>query len=119
MAISVKELIEKKEAIEQAKKARFDIQTSAGVMTVKLPTRALVLEATSLEDSDSYVIINSVVEPNLKDSKLLEAFGCLEPTVLPEKLFEPGEVAAISVKLMELAGFRKNIRAEMHEEAKN
>jgi hypothetical protein len=60
-----------------------------------------------------------VVAPDLKDSKLLKTFECLEPTDLPEKLFQPGEVAALSVKIMQLAGYRKEIHAEIHETAKN
>jgi hypothetical protein len=119
MAISIAELIEKKEAIEAAKKAQYDVETSAGVMTCKLPSRTLVMESLNLDDADSYIVVNCVVEPDLKDAKLLKAFGCMEPTDLPDKLFEPGEVAAISVKLMSLAGFRKNIRADIHETVKN
>ncbi|MBO5652370.1 MAG: hypothetical protein J6O13_09570 [Selenomonas sp.] len=119
MAVSIKELIENKEAIEAAKKAQYDLETSVGTLTVKLPSRALVLEALSLDDSDSYIIVNSVVAPDLKDSKLLKTFECLEPTDLPEKLFQPGEVAALSVKIMQLAGYRKEIHAEIHETAKN
>ena len=68
MAISVKELIEKKEVIEAAKNAKYDLETSAGVMTVKLPTRADIMEALSLENPDSYLIVNTVVEPNLTES---------------------------------------------------
>lgn len=119
MAISVKELIENKEAIEGSKKARYDLETSAGVMTFKLPSRALVLEAMQLEDPDSYVIVNCAVEPNLRDPELLKAYGCMEPTDLPDKIFEAGEVPALSGKLSGLAGFRKNIHAEVHEVVKN
>lgn len=119
MAISIKELIEKKEVIEAAKNAKYDLETSAGVMTVKLPTRADIMEALSLENPDSYLIVNAVVEPNLKDSALLKAYGCLEPTDIPEKIFEAGEVNAISGKIMRLAGVSKNIHAEIHEEVKN
>jgi hypothetical protein len=118
-AISVNDLIQKKEAIEASKKAKYDIETSAGTMTVKLPTRAFILEAMALEDPDAYIIVNNVVEPDLKDSKLLKAYGCMEPTDIVDKIFEAGEVGAISLHIMKLAGNRKNIRSEVHEEVKN
>lgn len=119
MAISIAELIEKKEAIEASKKAKYDIETSAGTMTVKLPSRAFILEAMGVEDSDSYLIVNSVVEPDLKDSKLLKAYGCMEPTDIVDKIFEAGEVGAISTTILRLAGNKRNIRTEVHEEVKN
>lgn len=119
MAISIAELIEKKEAIEASKKAKYDVETSAGTMTVKLPTRAFILEALALDDPDSYIIVNSVVEPDLKDSKLLKAYGCLEPTDIVDKIFEAGEIGALSMHILKLVGNRKNIRSEVHEEAKN
>lgn len=119
MAISVAELINKKESIEAAKKARYDIETSAGTMTVKLPTRAFVLEAMGVEDSDAYLIVNCVVEPDLKDSKLLKAYGCMEPMDIVDKIFEAGEVGVISSTIMKLIGNKRNIRSEVHEEVKN
>ena len=119
MAISINDLIAKKEAIEATKKVQYDIETSAGVMTFKLPPRNIVFEALPMDDSDSYIVINSVVEPDLKDGKLMKAFGCLEPMDVPAKIFLPGEVGSISGKLMELAGYRKNIKAEIHETVKN
>ncbi len=119
MAISIAELINKKEEIENAKKALYDIETSAGVMTVKLPTRAFILEALGVEDSDAYLIVNSVVEPDLKDSKLLKAYGCMEPTDIVDKIFQASEIAAISNAITQLVGARKNIHTEIHNEVKN
>ena len=57
MAVSIKELIAKKEALTQRKKQKYDIETSAGVLTVKMPSRAHVAELLKLEDSDAHLII--------------------------------------------------------------
>ena len=119
MAVSIKELIEQKEAMEKRKQVLYDIKTSAGVITVKKPSRALAAEVIDLEDGDPYIIMECTVNPNLKDNELLGAFGCLEPTDLPEKIFEAGEVNAIARKIMENAGYRKDVVSEVHETVKN
>ena len=119
MAVSVKELIEQKELLTERKKALFDIKTSVGVITVKKPSRALAAETIDMEDGDSYIVMECTVEPNLKDPGLLKAFDCLEPTDLPEKIFESGEVTAIARKIMEHAHYRKDVVSEVHETVKN
>lgn len=119
MAISVKELIEKRETIKERKSRLFDLTTSAGVITVKQPTVALVDEAIQTTNDDAYLIIECTVNPNLKDKSLLDAYGCLEPTDIPEKIFDAGEVRSIARKIMECAGFRKDIQSEIHKEIKN
>ena len=43
MAVSIEELIEMKEAVATAKKEKYDMETSIGVITVKKPTAAMVL----------------------------------------------------------------------------
>ena len=119
MAISVKELIEQRETVEKRKKVQYDLETSVGTITIKQPSRAVAAEAIGMEDGDPYIIVECTVAPNFKDKNLLEAYGCVEPTDLPIKLFQAGEVNAIARKIMECAGYRKDIRAELHETAKN
>jgi len=119
MAVSIKELIEQKETVQARKSKLYDITTSVGIITVKQPSRALVAETVNMEDSDPYVIMECVVEPNLKDKTLLEAYGCAEPTDLPGKLFLSGEVNAVARKIFEVAGYRKDVQAEVHEAVKN
>ena len=77
MAVSIKDLIAKKEALTQRKKQKYDIETSAGILTVKMPTRSHVAELLKLEDSDAHLIIGYDVEPNLRDPHLQEAYCCL------------------------------------------
>ena len=119
MAVSIKELIEQKEAAQARKRKLFDLTTSVGVITFKQPSRALVAETIDMEDSDPYLIMECAVEPNLKDRTLMEAYGCAEPTDVPDKLFTSGEVNMIARKLYAIAGYRKEIQSEVHEAAKN
>lgn len=105
MAVSIKELIEKKEELANKKKRKYDIETSAGKMTVKLPTRSYVAEVMKLEGSDELLFLDCIIEPSLKDAGLQEAYGCLELTDIIGKLFDAGEIPGLGRKVMELAGY--------------
>lgn len=50
MAISVKDLIAKKEALSNKKKELYDLTTSIGVITVAKPSDTLATEAMELTD---------------------------------------------------------------------
>ena len=119
MAVSIKELIEKKEALALRKKQKYDIETSAGVMAVKLPTRSYVAEIMELDGSDELLLLECIVSPNLKDTGLQEAYGCLEPVDIIGKLFDAGEIPGLGRKIMKLAGYGRDIRTTLHEDAKN
>lgn len=118
MAISVKELIEQKEKIEGNKKALYDLETSIGVITVKQPTASFVADVINLDDSDKLVVFDNIVEPDLKNKELQNAYNCIEPTDIVEKLFKAGEVNNIAMAIMRCAGYR-SVEAKLHEELKN
>lgn len=122
MAVSIQDLINKKDGIVAGRTATYDLETSIGTITVKKPSRAFVLEALGLSDaaeSDAYMVLNMTAEPNLKDTELQKAYGCMDPLDIIGKLFDSGETAAISKAIMKCAGYGDNIKAEVHEEAKN
>lgn len=120
MAVSIKELIERREEIAANKKTLYDLETSIGTITIKQPSRMLVSEAQDLETgADEYLILNTVVEPNLKDKSLQQTFECTVPTDIVERLFMAGEIGMIATKIIQCAGYRKDIKAEIHEAAKN
>lgn len=63
-----------------------------------------------VKDIDMYklqvlTIIEGVVEPNLKDKKLLEHFNCPTPEDLVRKLLLPGEITDLYNRITELSGF--------------
>ena len=110
MAVSVKELIEKKDAIAANKAATVKFVTSIGTVVVKKPTKSMVLEALGREsDGDAYLILQQVVEPDLKDSALQDAYGCVEPLDIVEKLFMPGEIVNFSRAIMKTSGYGVDI----------
>ncbi len=52
-------------------------------------------------------VLDGVVEPNLKDKKLLDHFKCATPKELIKKLFLAGEIAELSNAITELSGYDK------------
>ncbi len=119
MAVSVQDLIKQKEAITGKKKALYDLQTSIGTITVKLPSAAFLAEARDVTNTNEYGIFHLTVAPDLKDKSLQDAYGCAVPTDIVNKLFLPGEVVSIGNAIMELAGYGKNVDAKVHETVKN
>ena len=51
--------------------------------------------------------IDGVVEPSLKDQRLLAYFGCVTPKELVKKLFLAGEIAELSNVITVLSGYDK------------
>lgn len=121
MAVSIKDLISKKESITAGRKQTYDLETSIGTITVKKPSQAFVLEARGMEGSgDQYMILNMTISPNLKDSSLQTAYGCTEPTDIVDKLFDAGEVSRVARAIMACAGYSADdIERKVHEEVKN
>ena len=122
MAVSIQDLIDKKDGIVAGRTKTYDLETSIGTITVKKPSRAFILEALGLSnaaETDAYMVLHMTVDPNLKDAELQKAYGCMDPLDITSKLFDSGEVAAISKTIMRCAGYSDSIKAEVHEEAKN
>lgn len=119
--LSIKDLIAQRDVLEARKKETFELTTSIGTVLAVKPGRELVMEAGGMEtgEGDKYLIINCVQKPKLTDSELLSAFGCLEPTDIVDKLFDAGEVQAISRALMDCAGYGKDITKKVHADVKN
>ena len=120
MAISINELIAKKEELAAKKDTLYDMETSIGTITVKKPLKDMVAESLERDkQSDEYLILNQVVAPNLKDRALQEAYGCMEPLDIVGKIFEPGEIPAIAKEIVRTAGYGADIKVKIHEELKN
>lgn len=122
MAVTVADLIAKREEIKNKRKNLYDIETSIGTITVKQPTVQMVddmLKAKDGRQGDIDFVFDAVVEPNLKDTKLQEAFGCTAPSDIVPILFKPGEISQIVRAIMSCAGFGTGLEAKIHEEIKN
>lgn len=57
-------------------------------------------------------VLDGVVEPNLKDKKLLKHFSCITPKELVKKLFLAGEIAELSNVITELSGYDQSEQDE-------
>ena len=121
-AVTIEELIAQRELIDGRKNQLYELETSVGTIVVKQPTAALIAEADRMKDSsasNAFIVLECVVQPNLRDSKLQKEFGTFEPLDVVSKIFKYGEVFRIAEKLTELAGFKDNLTHKIHNEVKN
>lgn len=61
-----------------------------------------------VEKSQTFTVLNGVVEPNLKDKKLLEHYNVVTPKDLLKKLLLPGEIIILFNLINNLSGFGKD-----------
>lgn len=119
--VTIKDLIARKETIKERvnKTVQLHIKSLDGLITIQKPSRQLVLDALDMgkESGDSYMAYNTVIEPNLKDKELQEAYGCVAPMEIVDKIFEPGEVAQIAQECVILAGYGDSVK--LVDEVKN
>ena len=87
-----------------------DIQRSAIDLNKKGGLRNI-----NLYEMQVLTVIEGVIEPSLKDERLLAYFGCVTPKELVKKLFLAGEIAELSNVITELSGYDK---ADDEEEVK-
>lgn len=113
--LTLAELIKRKEQMMKAKEtpktADLYIESLDAVISVQQPDAVLCQDAIDLgDDADRYMVLQSVIEPNLKDGELQKEYGVTEPMDIVDVLFLPGEVKQISLKCMELAGFKDSVQ---------
>lgn len=80
-----------------------DIQRSAIDLNKKGGLRNI-----NLYEMQVLTVIDGVVEPSLKDERLIGYFGCVTPKELVNKLFLAGEIAELSNIITELSGYDKS-----------
>ena len=79
-----------------------DIQRSAIDLNKKGGLRNI-----NLYEMQVLTLIEGVVEPSMKDERLLGYFGVVTPKELVKKLFLAGEIAELSNVITELSGYEK------------
>ena len=113
--ITLQELLRRKEQILESKKTpktkTLYVKSLDGNITIESPTSALAKDAQEMENGDNYLVHQCVTEPNLRSRELQEAFGCVEPLEIVEKIFDPGEIPQISVECLRLAGYLDGVKA--------
>lgn len=81
-------------------------------IVIKKADATLCYECMDMEDNEEankFFVYETVSEPNLKDTKLHEEFGCITPLDIVYEIFEPGEVAGIATEGMKFAGFHGGV----------
>ena len=63
--------------------------------------------------SSKHLLLESMVEPDLRDHALQEHFGAATPLDLMEKIFLAGEIMQLASDVTDLSGFGGNIEAEI------
>lgn len=111
--LTIKNLIAKKEQILNNRRATRDLYVKSldSVITIEKPSIETIVDASKIEngvESDKYLVYNCIVEPNLKDKELQQAYGCVEPIEIL-KIFEDGEISSIAIECMNLAGYRGSV----------
>ena len=113
--ITLAELMARKEQMLEKRKTpvkqQLYIKSLDGTITIEAPTAALARDAQETENGDAYMVYSCVVEPCLKSKELQEAFGCVEPMEIVEKIFSPGEIPQIAVECLKLAGYIDGVKA--------
>src|SRR5690625_2672728 len=84
-------------------------------ITIRKPERSLCLESIQMgqqddKEGDVFLVYNTVVEPDLKDKELQQAFGCVDPTEVVLNLFESGEIVNIAQSALDLAGYSDSVK---------
>ena len=116
MALNAKELIKKRNLIEQKKNKEIEIEVpDTGTFLFRLPTISDWEDAEAYSKSrkspalaNNYLIHACCVEPNLRDEELLKEFEVKDPIDIVEKVLLVGEIPAIAEILVDKAGFQKD-----------
>lgn len=117
--LTLLQLIKEKDKYEVKKgiKEELYIERLDATIVFEKPDRTLALESIEMTrdkdieagEADLHLIYNSVVEPNLKDPELQQAFNCVEPTDIISKIFEVGEIPKIAEEILKSAGYGSHI----------
>lgn len=126
MAISAKDLINKRQLIEDKKEAQVEIEVpDVGAFLFRLPTindyQDAKAKAKNRKDEgmeNKYLIYACCLEPALNNKELQDAYECKEPIEIVDKLFMIGEITSIAQILVDKAGFNNDYKTVV-KKAKN
>lgn len=119
--------ISKRFVDETGKPVPFEIKTipqGENSQLIKKYTRRKLVSGTTTEifDTTAYtnaLIVECTVQPDFQDSRMCEAYGVLDPMMVPGKMLLSGEYSALVGEIMKLNGFDADSLLKDEEEAKN
>ena len=112
---------------EDGKPVPFEIKTipqGENSQLIKKYTRRKLVNGSTTEifDTAAYtnaLIVECTVQPDFQDSRMCEAYGVLDPMMVPGKMLLSGEYSALVGEIMKLNGFDADSLLKDEEEAKN
>lgn len=112
---------------EDGKPVPFEIKTipqGENSQLIKKYTRRKLVNGSTTEifDTTGYtnaLIVECTVQPDFQDSRMCEAYGVLDPMMVPGKMLLSGEYSALVGEIMKLNGFDADSLLRDEEEAKN
>lgn len=112
---------------EDGKPVPFEIKTipqGENSQLIKKFTRRKLVNGSTTEifDTAGYtnaLIVECTVQPDFQDSRMCEAYGVLDPMMVPGKMLLSGEYSALVGEIMKLNGFDADSLLRDEEEAKN
>lgn len=122
MAVTIADLIARRDEFKNKRKELYDLKTSIGTITIKQPSIKQIDEILKMENGrqgDIELIYDCTVEPNLRDKDLQAAYGCVVPSDIVPMIFKAGEIGTIASAIMHCTGFGNQIETKVHEEIKN
>lgn len=72
-------------------------------------------------DNNAYtraLVVACTVQPDFREAEMCQAYGCVDPMSVPEKMLRPGEFTNLVKEIMELCGFDDDAQL-LSEDAKN
>jgi len=112
--ITLAELLRRKEQMLESKKIKktgtLYVKSLDGTITIEGPDSALAKESQEMEGGDAYLVYQCMVEPDLKSKELHEAFSCVEPMEIVEKIFDVGEIPQIAMECLKLSGYVDGVK---------
>ena len=101
---TIQQLIDMKAGFEEKKNKIYTVKTKIGDVKYKLASRTEVVQIQDMdkETIDPYLIFTHVIEPNLADKTLQEAYLMtgIEPFKIVDKLFDMEDVGNISLAIV-------------------
>ena len=108
---------------ERLRKFPFTIKPMTGTQFSDYQKRSTHMKKGKKVEFDSkkfneLIIVNQVVDPNLKDAEMLKKAGCTTPEQFIYKTLLSGEIAELVERISELSGFDTDFEEQV-EEVKN
>ena len=112
---------------EDGKPVPFEIKTISqdeNAQLIKQYTRRKVVNGSVVENFNTAAYTNALilectVQPDFRDNQMCEAYGVLDPMMVPGKMLLSGEYSALVGEIMKLNGFDADSLLKDEEEAKN